>query len=98
MEEAGLIGEFHSDVPLGFYMYFKRKDDGSMLPTSVEVYLMAVTQELKKYAEKGQRKLRWLTVDQALATIEEPGVVPILKRLKDMTRLLIPPASTAITA
>lgn len=97
-EEAGLLGEFHSDVPLGFYMYFKRKDDGSSVPTSVEVYLFAASQELKKFPEKGERKLRWVSVDRALGKIEEPGVVPILKRLKELEPSLIAAPAVALSA
>lgn len=83
-EEAGLRGTIASKVPLGFYTYFKKRDDDSTTPVSVEVYLLKVERQLKKWPEKGMRKLRWLSVKEAIARIEEPGVVPLLKRVAEL--------------
>lgn len=88
-EEAGLRGEVTSDLPLGFYMYFKRKNDGTQVPVSVEVYLLRVDKELKKWPEKGQRKLRWYPLAEAVQKIEEPAVVPLLTRLMELEKGMI---------
>lgn len=83
-EEAGLRGTLASEIPLGFYTYFKRRTDLPALPVSVEVYLLEVTEQLKKWPEKGKRKLRWVPIAQAIKKIEEPGVVPLLQRLAEL--------------
>lgn len=88
-EEAGIRGRFDSEMPLGFYMYFKVRDDKTTTPTSVEVYLLRAESQAKKWPEKGERKLAWLPVAEAIEKIEEPGVVPLLKRLRDMERGLL---------
>lgn len=94
-EEAGIRGTFSSEVPLGFYMYFKVRNDQTSTPTSVEVYLLHAEQQAKKWPEKGERKLRWLTLKDAIKKIEEPGVAPLLKRLTEMEESLIAGAQTA---
>ena len=83
-EEAGLRGTVAGELPLGFYMYFKTRSDGSQIPTSVEVYLLRADKQLKKWPEKGQRDLRWFPLADAIRTIEEPGVVPLLNRLAEL--------------
>jgi 8-oxo-dGTP pyrophosphatase MutT (NUDIX family) len=83
-EEAGLQGTIGSEIPLGFYTYFKRRRDLTTYPVSVEVYLMQVERQRKKWPEKGKRELSWLSVETAIARIEEPGVVPLLKRLGEL--------------
>jgi 8-oxo-dGTP pyrophosphatase MutT (NUDIX family) len=83
-EEAGLQGMIESEIPLGFYTYFKRRRDLTTYPVSVEVYLMQVERQRKKWPEKGKRELSWLSIEAAIARIEEPGVVPLLKRLGEL--------------
>jgi 8-oxo-dGTP pyrophosphatase MutT (NUDIX family) len=83
-EEAGVTGTVAGTIPLGFYMYFKRHDDDTTTPVSVEVYLLKVERQHKKWPEKGMRKLRWLPVPEAIKKVEEPGVVPLLKRLAEL--------------
>ncbi len=83
-EEAGIRGEVAGDLPLGFYMYFKKRNDGTQVPVSVEVYLLRVDKELKKWPEKGQRKIRWFALPDAVDKIQEPAVVPLLKRLIEL--------------
>ncbi|GAA0546137.1 8-oxo-dGTP pyrophosphatase MutT (NUDIX family) [Rhizomicrobium palustre] len=87
-EETGVRGHFHSDVPLGFYMYFKVREDHSQTPMSVEVYMLHAESQAKKWPEKGERKLRWLPVADAIKKIEEPGVEPLLKRVAEMEDVL----------
>ncbi len=83
-EEAGVTGTVESTIPLGFYMYFKRREDNTTTPVSVEVYLLKVDHQHKNWPEKGMRKLRWLPVHEAIKKVEEPGVVPLLKRLAEL--------------
>lgn len=97
LEEAGIAGLFHSEIPLGFYMYFKKRADGSTVPASVEVYLMQAVKAVKNFREKGERKQRWVPIDRAITKIQEPGLIPILRRLRDMApQLLAPDVSVRI--
>ena len=83
-EEAGVHGTIASEIPLGFYTYFKRRADASTFPVSVEVYLLKVERQAKKWPEKGTRKLAWLPVAKAIRKIEEPGIVPLLRRVGEL--------------
>jgi len=82
-EEAGLRGSITSSIPLGIYTYFKRLESGEARAATVQVYLLRVTERLKKWPEKGERKLSWVTTKQAVDLVEEPGVVPLLRRLME---------------
>jgi 8-oxo-dGTP pyrophosphatase MutT (NUDIX family) len=83
-EEAGLRGTIDSEIPIGFYTYFKRRQDQSAYPVSVEVFLMRVDRQRKKWPEKGKREICWLSIKDAIARIQEPGIVPLLKRLAEL--------------
>lgn len=83
-EEAGVRGTIASEIPLGFYTYFKRRPDDSTYPVSVEVYLLKAERQAKKWPEKGTRKLVWLPVKDAIRKIEEPGVIPLLRRVGEL--------------
>jgi 8-oxo-dGTP pyrophosphatase MutT (NUDIX family) len=84
-EEAGLEGSVIGSGPLGFYTYFKKLKSGEQRPASVEVFLMRAEQQRKKWPEKRERKMAWLPVADAIARIEEPGVIPLLQRLEEFT-------------
>jgi uncharacterized protein len=92
-EEAGLSGTIDSEIPIGFYTYFKRRRDQTTYPVSVEVFLLRVDKQRKKWPEKGKRDLCWLSVADAMAKIEEPGVVPLLKRLTELPAFRQPKAA-----
>lgn len=83
-EEAGLRGKIDSEIPIGFYTYFKRRRDETTYPVSVEVFLMHADRQRKKWPEKGKRELCWLPIKDAIAKVQEPGVVPLLKRLAEL--------------
>jgi 8-oxo-dGTP pyrophosphatase MutT (NUDIX family) len=83
-EEAGVRGTIASEIPLGFYTYFKRRADKPPFPVSVEVYLLEVDKQLKKWPEKGKRKLAWLSIPDAIKKVQEPGVAPLLQRLSEL--------------
>lgn len=89
-EEAGVRGTIDSEIPLGFYTYSKRRQDLTAYPVSVEVYLLRVERQAKKWPEKGLRKLKWLPIGDAIRKIQEPGVVPLLKRLAELIPLETP--------
>ncbi len=91
-EEGGVKGKIDGSIPLGFYTYFKRRESGERSPTSVEVYLLRVTKQVKKWPEKRQRRLSWMPIADAIGLVEEPGVIPLFHRLSELaeTNLLRP--------
>jgi 8-oxo-dGTP pyrophosphatase MutT (NUDIX family) len=91
-EEAGIKGAIASPLPLGIYTYFKKLQSGEVRAASVEVYLLRVKERLKRWPEKGERKLSWVSTKEAVRLIEEPGVVPLLLRLTEFEDSLAKPA------
>jgi 8-oxo-dGTP pyrophosphatase MutT (NUDIX family) len=82
-EEAGVRGTITSSIPLGNYTYFKQLESGQARGAAVEVYLLRIKEQLKKWPEKGERKLSWVSTKEAVDLVEEPGVVPLLRRLME---------------
>jgi 8-oxo-dGTP pyrophosphatase MutT (NUDIX family) len=83
-EEGGVKGKIEGSIPLGFYTYFKENGSDNRRPTAVEVYLLRVTKQVKKWPEKRERRLTWVPIAEAIALIQEPGVVPLLWRLSEL--------------
>jgi len=82
-EEAGIKGAITSSTPLGVYTYSKKLHSGEAQEATVEVYLLRTKERLKKWPEKGERKLSWVSTKKAVGLIEEPGLVPLLHRLME---------------
>jgi Cys-tRNA synthase (O-phospho-L-seryl-tRNA:Cys-tRNA synthase) len=68
---------------LGIYSYSKKLESGEARAATVEVYLLRIKEQLKKWPEKGKRKLSWVSTKEAVGLVEEPGVVPLLHRLME---------------
>jgi 8-oxo-dGTP pyrophosphatase MutT (NUDIX family) len=90
-EEAGVKGIIASSLPLGNYTCSKRLPSGEYRTAMVEVYLMRVKEELKRFPEKRERKLAWVSIADAVTIIEEPGVVPLLQRVAELEDSLARP-------
>jgi 8-oxo-dGTP pyrophosphatase MutT (NUDIX family) len=90
-EEAGVRGTITSSIPLGIYTYFKQLESGEARAATVEVYLLRIREQLKKWPEKGERKLSWVSTKAAIGLVEEPGVVPLLQRLMEFEDALANP-------
>jgi hypothetical protein len=45
-----------------------------------------VKERLKKWPEKGERKLSWVSTKEAVRLIGEPGLIPLLLRLMGIRR------------
>jgi len=82
-EEAGVKGIIHKTA-LGNYTYGKRLRSGGIRPAVVEVFPLEVRRQLKKFPERGKRRLEWVTIPAAADLVEEPGMVAILLRLGEM--------------
>jgi len=73
-EEAGLVGSLDPE-PVGNFVYEK---DGR--PHHVLVFLMRVIEVRDSYPERGLRERAWLSVDEAIDRVEEPGLRELLRR------------------
>jgi phosphohistidine phosphatase len=74
-EEAGIAGEMAQD-PLGSYE--RGKWGGTC---EVTVYPMHVSKELPVWAEAGLRTRNWMTVEDALRSVNEPGLRNVISCL-----------------
>ena len=89
-EEAGVIGKTQKR-PVGEYNYYKRRAAQFDL-CRVEVYLMAFEKRLESFREKGQRDIRWFTIEDAVEAVHEPGLTVLLNEL-DLTSFRKPSKS-----
>jgi predicted phosphate transport protein (TIGR00153 family) len=69
-EEAGVLGAV-CPVPLGSYRYRKRQGSGASLMVDVDVFPLAITEELDAWKEQGERERRWFSLDEASDAVEE---------------------------
>jgi 8-oxo-dGTP pyrophosphatase MutT (NUDIX family) len=72
-EEAGLVGALDAE-PLGTYAYEKLGRELHVL-----VYRMIVTEARDEWPERQLRTRAWVTLDEALDRIEEPGLRDLLR-------------------
>ena len=79
-EEAGVLGPITLD-PVGAYVYRSGRKAGGN-PIRVEVYRLDVKRRAATFKEKGERRLLWLSVEEATRQVGEPGLVPIIEALK----------------
>jgi 8-oxo-dGTP pyrophosphatase MutT (NUDIX family) len=86
LEEAGVSGAL-SEKPIGVFRYFKRRKDGEVVACKVDVFALEVTQQRRSWADKGARDLRWCTVDDALASVGEPGLRQVIDRFAQTMRI-----------
>jgi hypothetical protein len=96
-EEAGVKGTIIGSMPLGTYTYFKKLDSGQACSAMVEVYLLRVKERLKKWPERNERKLSWVSTKKAVGLVEEPGIVPLLLRLMELEDDLAKPAHESLS-
>ncbi|HEX7751986.1 MAG TPA: DUF47 family protein [Novosphingobium sp.] len=77
-EEAGVVGPV-CPVPLGSYRYRKRRGNGASLMVDVEVFPLAVTHELDRWKEDGQRERRWFTLADAADAVDESDLAELMR-------------------
>ena len=78
LEEAGVTGAV-CPVPLGTFRYRKRKGSGASLMADVEVFPLAVNQELDDWPEKAERERRWFSLAAAAAVVDEPDLADLIR-------------------
>lgn len=87
LEEAGVSGTI-SDKPIGAFRYFKRRKDGDTVPCRVNVFALEVTQQRRTWAEKDAREFRWCSIEDALVSVDEPGLCQVIERFAEAMRVV----------
>lgn len=81
-QEAGVVGA-PTDRPIGSYFYWKRLKK-VFVPITVDVYPLLVDDELGDWRERGQRVRHWVSAEQAMALIDEPQLVELLREARSI--------------
>ena len=76
VEEAGVRGQ--ASAAIGRYPYDKVLKDGSVRRLEVEVYPLAVSDELAEWKERAERPRRWFKPDEAAGLVAEPELAEII--------------------
>jgi 8-oxo-dGTP pyrophosphatase MutT (NUDIX family) len=82
-EEAGVKGTLSAD-PLGNFTYNKRSRHGALIPATVEVFAMQVEKELKNWPERAERRLKWVSIADAMRLVHEHGITLLLLKLQQI--------------
>lgn len=81
-EEAGLAGSV-SKAPYGVYTYEKRLKSRAFVPCAVDVFLMEVEKEQKRWPERDERERRWFDAQTAAELVDEPELSDLIAALPD---------------
>ena len=82
-EEAGVRG-LVSGRSLGRYVYEKWMEDRvASFPCEVQVFPLLVKRQLKKWPEYRQRRVRWLSVPEAAALIDDSDLRKLIFQLTE---------------
>lgn len=76
-EEAGVQGAVE-DQPLGSFRYMKTLKDGLKVECRVQVYALAVSAMVRNFKEKGERKLEWVSCQEAARRVKETELRDII--------------------
>jgi 8-oxo-dGTP pyrophosphatase MutT (NUDIX family) len=76
-EEAGVVGSI-GHKPIGTYTYLKHQPHG-FERVKVEVFPMEVKEQREEWPEKGQRKMKWLSTDDAALLVDEPDLGQLIR-------------------
>ncbi len=79
-EEAGVVGAM-ARRPLGSFEYEKRVKDGRVIICEVYVFPLQVKRQNKKWPERRQREVKWVSASRAANWIKEPMLRTIIRRL-----------------
>ncbi|WP_250893738.1 DUF47 family protein [Croceibacterium selenioxidans] len=77
-DEAGVRGAA-CPTPLGSYRYRKRQRNGATLMLDVDVFPLAVTEELVRWKEQGERERRWFSLSEAAEAVEEEDLRNLIR-------------------
>lgn len=77
-EEAGVRGAV-CPTPMGCYQYLKRRKNGTSLIIEVDVFPLAVTEELSSWKEEEERDRRWFSRAEAADAVEEADLAALIR-------------------
>lgn len=80
-EEAGVLG-LVCPTPLGSYRYRKRRRNGASLMVDVDVFPLAVSNELDAWKEQSERERRWFGLADAAAAVDEPDLRDLIRSFR----------------
>jgi len=80
LEEAGVEGDI-SPMSFASYRATKRGTDGRKRVVEVWIYPLLVTRCRSDWRERGQRRLTWVSPDEAIALLGEEAVGEAIRRL-----------------
>src|SRR3546814_11808947 len=81
-EEAGVIGAV-CPTPIGSYEYRKRRANGASIMYNVEVFPLAVTNELDDWKEMDERDRKWFPFSDAASAVDEPELQALIRSFGD---------------
>ncbi|MEQ8697500.1 MAG: NUDIX hydrolase [Bauldia litoralis] len=81
-EEAGVVGFVHPE-PVGSYLYRKFMDSGYEVPCHVFVYPILVVQHSLDWPERGERKLKWCSLEKAAKLVDDKQLGELLGELAE---------------
>ena len=76
-QEAGVTGK-PGKKPIGSFSYWKRLEDHFEL-LDVKVYLLQVTGALPKWKEQAERRVQWMSPEDASLVVDEPGLSALMR-------------------
>jgi predicted phosphate transport protein (TIGR00153 family) len=77
-EEAGVLGAA-CPTAIGTYRYRKKRANGASLLVDVDVFPIAVTDELEEWKERDRRERRWFSLVDAANAVDEPDLKGIIR-------------------
>jgi 8-oxo-dGTP pyrophosphatase MutT (NUDIX family) len=80
-EEAGVRGKVRK-VPVGHYTYLKERNDGKVVPCVVDLFQVEVKETRAEFKEQGQRRLDWVSPDEAARRVREIELKLLLVNFK----------------
>lgn len=81
LEEAGVRGKV-GKTPVGRYTYLKELDGGKVVPCVVEIFQVEVREIKAGFKEQGQRRLDWVSPDEAARRVREIELKSLLVNFK----------------
>jgi len=79
-EEAGVLGAV-GRRSVGSFSYAKRLKNGGSVECEVRVFPLEVKRQRKKWPEKEERRIKWLSASKAAEKVKDPVLSKIIRRV-----------------
>jgi 8-oxo-dGTP pyrophosphatase MutT (NUDIX family) len=79
-EEAGVLGAV-AKRSIGSFSYEKRLKNGEVIVCDVRVFPLEVRRQSKRWPEKQERIVKWVSGSRAAEKVSEPTLGEIIRRL-----------------